>query len=444
MRLKKYILIAFVCFLLTQLVGLYNFGVKFVKNEGVRLSVIVVEENKSCQFYKQKWQFSLENCLEYQTGSTIAFVGRLISGSDSSFLNKKRLNVAEISQNNTLLNSVIAWMVVVNKSLGSYRDKLIYLVMGYLEQSNYVLMTDMVFGQILEIGDAQHHGLKVTGMLHVVAASGFNISLITIIANFFSRHFGRFKSFLIWLVIVGMYFLLTDLSISIIRAFLMMFLKKSGALLGFRSYHNLYSLATASFMILLFDPLLMFSISLQLSVFATLGIVLFMPLFGVTNPAIEDSSISSLWPIVKESFQTTLSAQIFTVPIILFHFSELSLLSLVSNTFLLWLTPLITLGGVFFYFLALVSTIFPLDALIKVLSFYLWLLTSFFLEAVAYFSQVDFLFLTDISFGLGKMFLYLVIVLLLYYKLHSINEKNKKKNSPTYYLKYNFDLLDNT
>lgn len=444
MRIKKYILILFVAFLLTQLIRIYNFGVSFVIGEEVLMRTVIVGESKDCLFFKQIWQFSLEKCSKYQSVSPISFVGSLVVDSDSEFSNKKRLNITEISQNNNLLYSVIAWMVIVNKWLGGLRDTLIYSVMGYMSQPQYSLMTDMVFGQILDMGDQQHHDLKITGMLHVVAASGFNISLITIIANFFSRHFGRFKSFLIWLAIVGGYFLLTDLSVSIIRAFLMMFIKKSGVLLGYRNYHNLYSLATASFVILLFDPLIMFSVSFQLSVFATLGIILFMPLFGIINPAVENEALSSLWPIIKESFQTTVAAQVLTVPIILFHFSELSLLSFVSNTSLLWLTPLITLGGVVFYFLSFLFLFLPLEPLIQILSFYLYLPTALFLRSIKFFSQVDFLFLTDIDFGLKTFCLYLVIIILIYYKLHKVNEKNKKKNTAAYCLKSDISLVDLT
>jgi len=443
-RIKKYILILFVAFLLTQLIRIYNFGVSFVIGEEVLMRTVIVGESKDCLFFKQIWQFSLEKCSKYQSVSPISFVGSLVVDSDSEFSNKKRLNITEISQNNNLLYSVIAWMVIVNKWLGGLRDTLIYSVMGYMSQPQYSLMTDMVFGQILDMGDQQHHDLKITGMLHVVAASGFNISLITIIANFFSRHFGRFKSFLIWLAIVGGYFLLTDLSVSIIRAFLMMFIKKSGVLLGYRNYHNLYSLATASFVILLFDPLIMFSVSFQLSVFATLGIILFMPLFGIINPAVENEALSSLWPIIKESFQTTVAAQVLTVPIILFHFSELSLLSFVSNTSLLWLTPLITLGGVVFYFLSFLFLFLPLEPLIQILSFYLYLPTALFLRSIKFFSQVDFLFLTDIDFGLKTFCLYLVIIILIYYKLHKVNEKNKKKNTAAYCLKSDISLVDLT
>lgn len=439
MKLKRYVLIVFVLFLLTQLINLYNFGVKFVKKEEVKLRVILVEENEDCLFFKQNWQFNIENCQRYQSGSALALISRADDYSDNDFSNKKRLSVAEISEDNGLVNSAIAWIVVSNKWLGGARDRLIYLVMGYLKQPHYSLMTDMVFGQILELGESSHRSLKITGMLHVVAASGFNISLITIIANVFSRHFGRFKSFLIWVIVVGVYCLLTDLSVSIVRAFLMMLVKKSGVLLGFRSYHNFYSLATASFLILLFDPLTMFSISFQLSVFATLGIILFMPLFGIANPALENESNNSFVPIIKESFFTTLAAQILTIPIILFHFSELSLLSFVSNTFLLWLTPLITLGGVLFYGLAFLSLFLPLELLISFLSFYLYLPTNFFLKSVDLISQVDFLFLTKVDFSLDKLSIYLVIVLLIYYKL---NEKNKKKHSTVYCLESDPSLFN--
>jgi competence protein ComEC len=54
----------------------------------------------------------------------------------------------------------------------------------------------------------------------------------------------------------------------------------------------------------------------------------------------------------KESLRTTLAAQVFTLPIILYHFHELSTVVLVSNVALLWLMPYIVTASVMLFIAA--------------------------------------------------------------------------------------------
>jgi hypothetical protein len=103
---------------------------------------------------------------------------------------------------------------------------------------------------------------------------------------------------------------------------------------------------------------------------ATFGIISLMPLLenqASTLTALSQNDIdffgqsnSSLFNFFKESFLVSLAAQSFTLPLVLYHFHELSTLSLLANTALLWCVSLITIGGVVFLLVASAAAAAPI------------------------------------------------------------------------------------
>jgi len=123
-------------------------------------------------------------------------------------------------------------------------------------------------------------------------------------------------------------------------------------------------------------PGYIFAVSFQLSVLATLGIIWIVPkitqvtsgLSGfftndislISAPASSvKSPMQSMANLLKESFIITLSAQSLVLPLVWFHFQEFSLMSIVANTVLSWVTPIITISGMLGVFSLLLSTMFP-------------------------------------------------------------------------------------
>lgn len=116
---------------------------------------------------------------------------------------------------------------------------------------------------------------------------------------------------------------------------------------------------------LVIQPSLVESLSFQLSVLATLSVCLFAERFTHTLSWLQRLELgqlesmrvvspahwwrrlfSSVLRPFQESLTMTLSAQILVLPLLLVRFGQLSAVSLVANTLLLWLVPLITLSGV--------------------------------------------------------------------------------------------------
>ena len=127
------------------------------------------------------------------------------------------------------------------------------------------------------------------------------------------------------LIITGLYVILTGAAFSSIRAFIM--LSICNLALKFRKNNNsLSSLLISAIIILIRKPYAIFSLGFQLSYMAVLGILLFSKWI---------SRKLFLFPkFIRSNIVISLSAQIFTLPIIILHFNKVSILSIIANLFL--------------------------------------------------------------------------------------------------------------
>lgn len=419
MRAKRYILIIIIILLLTQIFRIYNFWVNFAFGRPFYFSYLVSGEEQKCQFKLNNFQFEIKNCLEYQSGSHIRLIGRVMDMTDKEFLVEKKINtkVKLVKKNN--ITSGLAWMVGVVSRIGRVRDRVGDKLMGFLPNENYSLLMDMPFGQIVKLPNDLYQQLKTIGMLHAVAASGYNVGLIVGAITLLSSRFWRFSEVPILVLGLLLYYCLTDQSVSILRAVLMFMLGLAAVVFG-RTYHSLYLLATASVMILLWKPWFLFNLSFQLSIAATLGLIT----IGDDVLSFFKSRLISIvffktsmghWFL--ETISLSLVAQLATLPLIIWYFKESTLLSVLSNVLLMWLAPLLTIGGLVWFLLGWLSLSLPaVDLLLKVFSTYFWLITEFFLRITTVLSNsILFEFKLKIDF-ISVFILYVAIFIYFVYK----------------------------
>lgn len=180
-----------------------------------------------------------------------------------------------------------------------------------------------------------------TGTSHLVALSGFNITIIaqSLAALFLFFGLSRKKVFWLTLVVIFAFVLMVGAGSSIVRAAIMgllfLYAKKEGRLYGARN-----AILLAGVLMLWFDPNdLVFDVGFQLSFLATLGLVYLTPIF---------SKVFSKTPEFfgfKESLISTLAAQIFVLPVLIFYFQSLSLISPLVNILVLPFIPITMLFG---------------------------------------------------------------------------------------------------
>jgi competence protein ComEC len=204
----------------------------------------------------------------------------------------------------------------------------------------------------IETGIPEHiqQAFQLTGTAHIVAISGFNISILAgLFAWLFSRLFGRWRGAVLAALAIGLYTLLVGAAPAVMRAALMGGLALFARQLG-RRQDGLNSLALVAALMALHNPFVLWDIGFQLSFAATLGLILY------ANPMMEGLSawlgrrLSShaaqlVSRLVGEYFLFTLAAQVTVLPVIIYHFRQLSLISLLANPLVLPAQPPLMVGA---------------------------------------------------------------------------------------------------
>jgi competence protein ComEC len=247
------------------------------------------------------------------------------------------------------------------------RQKIIADFQSVLPKDSAALLLGIVFGFKVDFSKTFLANLKTVGVMHVIAASGMNV---TMVAGFFFYLFSliwrRRTAIVLSLSGVIFYDFLAGFQASIIRASLMAGIAFSAQILG-KQRDGLYALFLTALVMLLWQPNYLTDVGFQLSFASTLGILVIPRLLK----RFENGWTSDLI--------TTFSAQIATLPILVSGFGVYSVWSIVVNALVLWTVPiLMILGG----FAAILTFVF--EPLAKLL-LYLCLPFLLFFEAVANF-----------------------------------------------------------
>lgn len=281
---------------------------------------------------------------------------------------------------------------------GLIRQKVISVFQSNLPPNSSGLLLGIVFGVKEAIPQNFYDTLRVSGTLHVTAASGMNV---TMVGGFLATLFSSFlrRQIAVFAAIFGILFyaVLAGLEASIVRASIMGILVFSSQILGRQSIAA-YALLLTGYFMLLFDPNLIFDLGFQLSFAATAGLLFIMPLFSFRNA------------FLGSDLATTLSAQIAVLPILLSTFGTYSLWSVLANTLVLWSIPLLMiLGGLG----ALAGFVFePLGSLFLYLSLPLLLYFEKVISIFAGFGQMN-LSIASWPFIAGYYMIIMAVILFL-------------------------------
>jgi competence protein ComEC len=215
--------------------------------------------------------------------------------------------------------------------------------------------------------------LNITGTRHIVAISGMHMIIMSQILLFLALAIGlwRGQAFYFVLFFLIIYILMIGAPASAIRAGLMASLLLLAQKVGrLRSAGRAVVLAATT--MLAVNPLLLESdVGFQLSFLATLSIIYLKPIL--------DEWMAN-WPNparLKDILTMTLAAQLGTLPVLVFHFGRLSLISPLANLLIVPFLPLIMFSGIILSFSGLIWL-----TLAKVLAWPIWLLLTYLIKVI--------------------------------------------------------------
>jgi competence protein ComEC len=222
---------------------------------------------------------------------------------------------------------------------------------------------------------------NITGVTHIVAISGYNITIIAtiLITICVQLLIPRKKAF--WLVSTGivLFVLFAGASASVVRAGIMGIIVLLARQMGRMSRVGNVLILTAVLMALHNPFVLVWDAGFQLSFLSTVGLVYLTPF---VKPWF--TRVPEMFGL-QESIVSTLAAIIATLPLILYQFGRLSIVAPIVNVLILWAIPLIMFMG---FFAVLVSFLFLPIA--HIISWIAWAGLEYIILVVKWFASLPF------------------------------------------------------
>ncbi len=257
--------------------------------------------------------------------------------------------------------------VVVLESHVGFRpyEGLLRLKFNALERLHQVLpepqsslLAGILLGVESGIPASLNDDFAATGTSHIVAISGFNISIVAGLLAQVAQRLGRGRGeTLVALGGVVLYTLFVGASAAVVRAAVM-----GGVTVVARTQrsrqHSPTTLAFAVLFMSALNPFILWDVGFQLSLAATAGLIVFTdPLTRLFQRPIErfagSERAEQIVGLLSDALIVTLAAQITTTPILVAKFQRLSLVTLLTNFLILPAQPLVMATGALSLFAAL-------------------------------------------------------------------------------------------
>ncbi|MDO8625427.1 MAG: ComEC/Rec2 family competence protein [Candidatus Diapherotrites archaeon] len=203
-----------------------------------------------------------------------------------------------------------------------------------LPESHASFLFGLVFGGDVGLDRDVQDEFRRTGTSHILAASGFNVSLFTFVFfSFIIQYLGRKRGAIATVVLLVTYVIMAGATAAVIRAAIFGCVLLIGATIGRRASITNTLLLTASVMLFYNPRWLLDDVGFQLSFVAFAAIMFVAPRFEKHLAFIPDHLG------IRNALAGSLSAIVLTLPIILWQFGTVSLVAPFANVFVLPLVP---------------------------------------------------------------------------------------------------------
>ena len=237
------------------------------------------------------------------------------------------------------INKLILYTARLKEILKSNISKVIK------KAENKNLLIAMILGDTEDLSEELKTDFLNSNLYHILSVSGGQVSNIIIGITILFRLLKIHKKIMdvLCIVILIEFMFLTGLTPSIIRACIMCIISLISGLI-LRRYDIANSLGISLLIILLNNPFSINSLSVLLSYFGFLGIIV-LGSFTIekVNKVVKNNIIRYILNIIISS----VAAQIFIFPIILYIFGTISLTFIFSNLLIIPLSTVITIIGLF-------------------------------------------------------------------------------------------------
>lgn len=248
------------------------------------------------------------------------------------------------------------------------REVLVTQVFRLFPKPENALIAGILLGDESKITSDIERDFQKTGTAHIIAISGANFTVLAwLLLSIIRQLIPQWWAPLTLLPFLAFYTILVGGSPAVVRAAIMCGLSIIASCLG-RQGQGINSLAFSAGVMCLVKPAMIVDVGFQLSVMATLGILLFSdPLRNITRgilsklfPSWPEQTMITVLNVLNDLCLLSLSAQVFTMWISAQAFGRISLISIPANILIAPFQSVIMLGG--FTALLLSFLFYPLGA----------------------------------------------------------------------------------
>ncbi len=269
-----------------------------------------------------------------------------------------------------------------------------------------------------EIDEGTVQDFNKSGMVHFLAISGTHIVVIFgmfyfLLIRFIPLKFRKY-AVILSLAFIWLFAAFIGFGNSVLRSCIMLSVYFIFVLLQ-RKPDLLHSLALSAFFILIGDTQQFFDVGFQLSFLAVLGI------YWLNQPLLKyfPKQDNYLKKLLFNTITISLSAQLATLPLVLYYFHQFSFISIIANIVIVPFSEIIIVFS--FLMTALVSCGIDFELMNVVYDFVIQIL----LKMIHWFAEVDVLFFENIPMNGLEVFIVFVVL----YLLRSVIVKFNLKNS---------------
>ena len=200
-----------------------------------------------------------------------------------------------------------------------------------LEQDVLAVVSALTIGEKADLTPELKAVYSAAGASHVLALSGLHVGILSGIFLLLLRPFtylkhGRKILCLLIVCLLWGFAFVSGLSSSVVRAVVMYSLYTFASFCSEERFSGMHSLVLAAFLMLIYNPFFLFDISFQLSFAAVFSILAFYPLFSRLL-CIKNRALRYIWNMLSLS----MSAQVGTLPFILYYFGSFPTYFLLAN-----------------------------------------------------------------------------------------------------------------
>ncbi|KNF09370.1 DNA internalization-like competence protein ComEC/Rec2 [Gottschalkia purinilytica] len=215
-----------------------------------------------------------------------------------------------------------------------FKKKISFILDKNLDTENSSIIKSIILGDSTYLDENTQNKFRNLGIAHVLAVSGLHIGIIfafiLYILNFLKVH--RKIASILAIILILIYGYIIGYPPSVVRSSVMFSLLIVSTI-TYRRYDSINILALSAFIMLIYKPLWLFNMGFQLSYVATLSILLF-------NSKVK-KIFSNKFRFLADILSPIISVYIGMLPISLYYFNSLQIISILSN---LVLVPLLSLS----------------------------------------------------------------------------------------------------